>query len=262
MRVASLGSGSEGNAAVVQSSGGAALLVDCGFSARETLSRLANLGLTGADIAAILITHEHTDHIRGAGALARKLGVPVYTSWGTWRARLADELGDSLFHEVVPDSQFSIAGIDIESVTVPHDARQPCQFVFIEQGRRLGILSDLGHVTSRVQACYDHCDVLMLECNHDLQMLAEGPYPAALKRRVGGNLGHLNNAQAAELLKRLEQVAQHVVVGHISQKNNHPELALAALLATERVGCEHITLATQREGFDWLTVGRAPACAY
>lgn len=255
MKVASLGSGSEGNAAVVQSGAGAALLVDCGFSARECLGRLSNLGLSGGDIAAILVTHEHSDHLRGASVLARRLGVPIYTSWGTWRARLAGELDESHFREVVPDTSFSVAGVGVESVTVPHDARQPCQFVFTEQGRRVGILSDLGHITPRVQACYDQCDLLMLECNHDLEMLADGPYPASLKRRVGGNLGHLNNAQAAAFLQQLEQVAQQVVVGHISQKNNHPELVLSALLATERVGYEQITLATQRDGFDWLTVG-------
>ncbi|AUM14578.1 MBL fold metallo-hydrolase [Ketobacter alkanivorans] len=255
MRFASIGSGSEGNGTLIQADGQGAILVDCGFSAREALSRMAGYGLVAEDLAGILVTHEHTDHIKGVARLANRCRVPVYTTWGTWAAKLNGVLDDQLFRMITPHEHFQLAGLSIQPVAVPHDAREPCQFVFERQGTRLGVLSDAGSVTPHMIECYQNCDALMLECNHDLKMLADGPYPASLKRRVAGPLGHLNNQQSADMLSQLERSGmQHLVVTHISQKNNHPDLAVAALIESGACCEEIIRVATQNAGLDWISV--------
>lgn len=255
MRFASIGSGSEGNGTLIQSDRQGAVLVDCGFSAREALSRIADYGLAADDLAAILVTHEHTDHIKGVARLANRCRIPVYTTWGTWAAKLNGVLDDALFRLINPHEGFEVAELLIQPVPVPHDAREPCQFVFEGDGVRLGVLSDVGSITPHMLDSYQACDALMLECNHDLKMLADGPYPPSLKRRVAGPLGHLNNQQSAHMLSQLERSAmQHLVVTHISQKNNHPDLAVAALL--ENAVCPEgiIRVATQNSGLDWIAV--------
>lgn len=255
MRFASIGSGSEGNGTLIQAGGEGAVLVDCGFSAREALSRMATFGLVAEDLAGILVTHEHTDHIKGVVRLANRCRIPVYTTWGTWAAKLNGSLDHELLRVITPHEAFQVAGMCIQPVPVPHDAREPCQFVFEANGLKLGVLSDVGSVTPFMLERYQGCDALMLECNHDLKMLAEGPYPPSLKRRVAGPMGHLNNQQSAHMLSQLERAGmQHLVVTHISQKNNHPDLAVAALLE-DGICPEHIIrVATQNSGLDWITV--------
>lgn len=255
MRFASLGSGSEGNGTLI-SDDQDTLLLDCGFSAREAIRRMAERNVAADDLSAILVTHEHSDHVKGVARLANKAGIPVYCTWGTWSAKLQGVLDDALLHVISPHRAFNIGNLTIQPVPVPHDAREPCQFV-IESGcrKKLGILTDVGSITPYMIEMYQRCDALMLECNHDLVMLQEGPYPPSLKRRVAGHLGHLNNEQAADMLTRLDCTRlQHLVVTHISQKNNHPDLALSAIAQSRVCGSERIRVASQEAGFDWLTI--------
>lgn len=226
LRFALLGSGSRGNATVVQG-GATRLLVDCGFPVREFAARAEKLALDPASLAGILVTHEHGDHIGGVARLARAYDVPVYLTRGTASAR-EDWAGCSL-HHISPHEAFMLGDIEVQPFPVPHDAREPCQFAFAHGGHKLGVVSDLGRVTSHVARSLDACDALLLECNHDAGMLARGPYPDSLKRRVGGDWGHLSNAQAAGLLRGLDRSRlRTLVLTHLSEQNNTPELARAA----------------------------------
>lgn len=252
LRFASLGSGSKGNATLV-SDGETHVLVDCGFGLRETERRLARFGLHPRQLAAVLVTHEHGDHIGGVGPLARRHGTPVYLSVGTW---LSKRLGEVPRYELItPHSRFAINGLEIDPVTVPHDAREPVQFRFRAHGRRLGVLTDLGHPSGHVVDAFSGCDALILECNHDPRMLAEGPYPAHLKRRVGGDWGHLANGQANLLLRRLGlDRLQRIVCSHLSEQNNRPELAREALMPLLDGDESRLVIAAQDHGFDWQVV--------
>ncbi|MDF1780273.1 MAG: MBL fold metallo-hydrolase [Alcanivoracaceae bacterium] len=256
MRFASLGSGSKGNGTLV-ACGNDMLLIDCGFTLKETERRLDNLGVRGEDLSAVLVTHEHGDHIRSVGALARRYKLPVYASFGS---RMAVDQGRYALNgcdvvEVRPQRSFFVGEIECLPVPVPHDAREPCQFVFTWRGRVLGVLTDLGSLTPCVVESYCECDSLLLECNHDLQMLLNGPYPTSLIRRVGGNFGHLSNDQAAALLKHCNvDRLQHLVLSHVSEQNNKPEHATAAVFRVVETGQERIRVASQNQGFDWLEV--------
>jgi len=233
LRFASLGSGSKGNGTLVEA-GDTCVLLDCGFTLKDTERRLARLGKTPADIDAILVTHEHSDHIKGVPAFANKYQTTVYASYGTgnYGARRGDSAKSlnqqSYFQAIQLNQNFSIGSLNISPVAVPHDAREPCQYVIAKGEKSFGLLTDLGSITPLVLAHYKQCDALFLECNHDVQMLADGPYPYSLKRRVGGDWGHLSNVQAAELLCGVEnERLQHVVMAHLSEQNNTPELAFS-----------------------------------
>ncbi|MCG8436831.1 MAG: MBL fold metallo-hydrolase [Pseudomonadales bacterium] len=256
MRFASLGSGSKGNATLIEA-GDTLVLVDCGFTLKETRVRLAARGLELGQLSAILVTHEHGDHIRGVGPVARQAGCPVYSSFGTACA-VEDKpasLRNTQWQEVRPGRAFRIGELEVLPVLVPHDAREPCQYRFGWQQRTLGVLTDLGSITPHVVDAYSECDALVLECNHDPRMLANGPYPASLKRRVGGMLGHLSNAQAAALLRQANtDRLQHLVLSHLSEQNNTATLALAEIQAALDTGHERIGVASQNQGFDWLQV--------
>src|ERR1700733_3208667 len=194
MRFASLGSGSEGNALLVESVSGTTttrVLLDCGFSAKEVERRLARLDVRADQIDAILITHEHTDHIGCALTLGRKWSIPLHMSWGTARATGADEASVDL-HGLWGDESVAIGNLSVLPYTVPHDAREPLQYVFSDGACRLGVLTDIGTSTPHISAVLSGCDGLVLECNHDAQMLAASRYPPSLKARIGGNHGHLN----------------------------------------------------------------------
>lgn len=222
MRFCALGSGSRGNATLVDS-GNTRLLVDCGFPARELQQRASLAGFELTSLDGILVTHEHGDHIRGVGAVARRFDLPVYATHGTLRRGKCGKL--PAVHTISPhNGTFTIGDIEIQPVAVPHDAAQPCQFVFSSPAARLGILTDLGSITPLIVDTFRALDLLLLECNHDSQMLAEGPYPPRLQARVGGDHGHLNNAQAMSFLDMIETgQLQQLVLGHLSEKNNHPE---------------------------------------
>ncbi len=251
MRFASLGSGSEGNGLIVES-GSTRILLDCGFGIADTASRLARLGLAPENLDAIFVTHEHDDHVGGAPRFAAKHGIPVYLTYGTLSA-----VGVSRFKGVelnVIDSHTPLAVGDFEVLPypVPHDAREPSQFVFGDGARRLGVLTDIGCSTSHVESMLSRLDALVLECNHELDMLMNSRYPHSLKQRISGRLGHLDNASSAGLLKKLDcSRLKHVVAAHLSKQNNTAELARGALSGALACEPEWIGVATQNEGFDW-----------
>ncbi|MCR4304259.1 MAG: MBL fold metallo-hydrolase [Gallionella sp.] len=254
MRFASLGSGSEGNGLLV-SAGRTQVLTDCGFGLQDTIARLASLGVSPEQLSGIIVTHEHGDHIGGVARLARKFNLPVWLTHGTLHSRKKTFAGVAHIHEIDPHLAFGIGGIEIIPYPVPHDAAEPVQFVFSDGARRLGVLTDAGCSTAHIEQMLSGCDALVLECNHDTGMLMEGDYPASLKQRVGGRLGHLNNQESAGILSRLDvSKLQHLIAAHLSRKNNLPELAVRALCGA--IGCEEswVGVATQEAGFAWREI--------
>jgi phosphoribosyl 1,2-cyclic phosphodiesterase len=252
MRFASLGSGSKGNSTLVEWRD-TCLMVDCGFSLRDTVQRMAKLGKSPDDLDGILVTHEHSDHWKGVMPLANKYNIKVYLTAGCLKSRNLDN-PNSYFEVIDSHQQFVVGDITVTPVPVPHDAREPVQFVFNSDGHQLGVLTDIGSLTPHVEAQYGRCDALLVEANHDLDMLAAGPYPGFLKERVGGQWGHLNNQQTARLISVVAQERlQHLVIGHISDKNNSLELVKIAIDRVYR-GDGNVFYACQQEGFDWLTL--------
>lgn len=250
MRFASLGSGSEGNALVVEA-GQTCIMLDCGFGLADSVYRLERLGLGPDHITAIVITHEHSDHIGGVARFARKYRTPIWLTHGTltW---LAPDVRSELLHEIDSHDAFAIQDIRVQPFPVPHDAREPAQFVFSDGKHRLGVLTDLGCSTPHVEASLSGVDGLVLECNHDLTMLMQGPYPANLKQRVAGRFGHLDNLAAARLLGQLDRSRlQHVLAAHLSRQNNRPELAASALASVLGCTLQWVGIADQSLGFVW-----------
>ncbi len=253
MRVASLGSGSEGNALVV-SVPGTTILLDCGFSLAETTRRLARLDLHPQQLDAILVTHEHTDHISGVASLARRYHLPVHASHGTLSA-LTQRLNQSQCVALTSDRPYTLGALRIEPFAVPHDAREPLQYVVGDGQRRLGVLTDVGCTTPHIQDILSGCDGLILETNHDPDLLEQGPYPATLKARVRGRFGHLANHQAAQLLASLDRSRlQWVAAAHLSQRNNTPQHARQALAAVLACPAGDIPVLDQQLGLPWRTL--------
>lgn len=257
MRFASLGSGSAGNALVVES-GATRLMLDCGLGLRETVARLCKLGLEPEQITGILVTHEHDDHASGAFRLAAKYRLPVWITHGTLRAskRHLPDSADIRIHVIDSHTAFSVDAIEIHPYPVPHDAEEPVQYVFHDGNHKIGILTDAGSSTPHIENMLSGCHALALECNHDLDMLMNGPYAWSLKQRVRSSQGHLDNDTSASLLARLDNSKlQHIIAAHLSEKNNSPELARAAL--ARALGCEDtwVGVAGQADGFDWRAVG-------
>ena len=253
MRFAVLGSGSRGNATLIEC-GGTRILLDCGFPLREIERRLAPLDAGPAEIAAIVVTHEHGDHIAGVERLAARYDIEVWTSPGTWKgAGCPDIRRLRLFSG--HGRGFRIGDLSLRPIPVPHDAREPCQFVIDGGACRLGVLTDAGTVTPRVRDALQDCNALMLEANHDPQMLQTGPYPPSLRQRVGGPFGHLSNRQAAELLDAVHHSGlQHVLLSHISAQNTRPYLALTAVQAVDRDLSAWMLVAEQDQGTGWLAL--------
>ena len=252
MQFASLGSGSRGNATIIQSAS-ATILVDCGFSLKETEQRLERIGLEAAQIDAIFVTHEHGDHIKGVGAFARRHKTPVWMTHGTNRSSDVGTIPNS--RELTIGKSVAIGDLEILPYSVPHDATEPCQFLFSTSEFRLGLLTDAGMITPHIIDVLSGTDALLLEANHDTDMLADGEYPEYLKRRVASNYGHLNNHQAADLLKRMDTSRlEKVVVLHISDKNNDPGLVKQVLSDAIEWDMDDIHVAHQSDGLDWMTI--------
>ncbi len=225
MRVWSLGSGSRGNGFVVES-GGRALLVDCGFGPRAVAMRLKRLGLVPEMIEGLVITHEHQDHADGAEKAQHKYRWPVYASAGTHRA--LGEIPGKFRHVLTPGSTIDAGGFTLESVAIPHDANEPLALTLTasSSGARVGIAHDLGAVPAALETLFARCDALLLEANHDVEMLRNGPYPPMLQSRIRGGHGHINNDQAAALAVRLAHPGlRALALLHLSETNNTPELA-------------------------------------
>jgi phosphoribosyl 1,2-cyclic phosphodiesterase len=255
LRFKNLGSGSSGNATLVHASSGSlttTLLVDCGLGIRTLERRAAEAGLLLSDLDAIFITHEHADHIGCARSLARRHRIPVWMSEGTHRG-LRDGDFDGLLHIATHAQAIDLGALQLHPFEVPHDAGEPLQLHCTDGDARLGILTDLGHVPPSVIEALAGCGTLMLECNHDAEMLAEGPYPWFLKKRVGGDFGHLANAAAAEAARAwLPRGLRQVVAAHLSRQNNRPDLARQALAQALGCGLQDVHVADQETGTPWL----------
>lgn len=251
IRFASLGSGSAGNALLVEC-GATCLMLDCGFGLRETLARLQSLERIPPDLDGILVTHEHGDHVGGVFRVARKFGLPIWMTHGTWVG--CRELDAGLDLRIIDSHRpFSVGDLEIQPFPVPHDAREPVQYVFAGGGKRLGVLTDIGEPTAHVCAMLSGCAGLVLEFNHDAEMLERSAYPRSLKQRIASRYGHLANAVAAALLADIDTSSlQKLVLAHLSEINNLPELAVAA--AAGALGCasDWVGVATPDTGFDWL----------
>jgi phosphoribosyl 1,2-cyclic phosphodiesterase len=256
MRFTSLGSGSAGNCLVAES-GATRLMVDCGFSIRETERRLARIGLDPGDISGILVTHEHDDHAGGVFRFAAKHGITVWITHGTLHAaqHYIPEHFSTPVEVIDSHAPFAIGELEAHPFPVPHDAAEPVQYAFCDGARKLGVLTDTGCGTPHIEQMLHGCDALVLECNHDLDMLMNGAYSWPLKQRIRSRNGHLDNASSAELLARLDtRKLQHLSAAHLSEKNNTPELATRALAQAMNCGREWITVATQTEGFGWREI--------
>jgi phosphoribosyl 1,2-cyclic phosphodiesterase len=250
LRFAALASGSRGNCSLVEF-GATLLMIDCGLALKVVEERLQAIGRQPRDVTAVLVTHEHGDHAQGVATFAKRYNTPLWMTPGT--ASAIRGLGRVQY--LSPHRALSIGGIDVQPYPVPHDAREPCQYTFAAGGRRLGMLTDAGHVTPHMHERLTACDALALECNHDLDSLYNGPYPQSLKDRVASRFGHLNNAQTTELLRKLDGARVQWVMGlHLSERNNSPEHVRAAL----RPALEHarypLHLATQDTPTTWLSL--------
>jgi len=250
LQISTLGSGSKGNATVLKL-GSTTLLVDCGFGLKDTLARMASIDVSPADLNAILVTHEHADHISGVESLAAKFSIPVFMTQGT--ARVWKSRGRVQANIIHTEKTFHVNDVEVVPVAVPHDAKEPVQFVITYLGYSIGILTDLGMLTPSIFESYKVCRTLLIEANHDLEMLHGGPYPFSLKKRVAGNWGHLNNLQTVEFLNQLDKegVLDKVIIAHVSEKNNSQE-AVGRALEGCTIDPESIIRAVQSEPMKWL----------
>lgn len=232
-------------------------MVDCGFGIKETERRLLRLGVSPTDLSGIVVTHEHQDHIGGVFKFARRYRLPVWLTRGTYAAvSLTPKNCSDVDTRFCRDSEELVIGdLQLTPYTVPHDAREPVQYVASDGALRLGVLTDAGKSTSHLISALSGCHALVLECNHDSQMLRDSAYPPSLKRRIGGDYGHLSNDSAADILAALDQsLLKKVIAAHLSVRNNTPELALAALYRGRKSSDTELIVACQEDGFDWVEI--------
>ena len=230
LRLCVLGSGSRGNSIYIEG-GGARVLVDAGLCGRELTSRLEAIGAGAEDLDAILVTHDHRDHISGVGVMARRYNIPVYSAYKTVRAseRVWGRIGN--INEIEAGSLFSVKGLEFYPFSTPHDSANSVGFIFKAGEKKGGIATDLGFVTRLVRESLRNCNILVIESNHDENMLMEGPYPWHLKQRIRGREGHLSNRDCADLLDDIyHDGLQKVVLAHLSEENNRPDLAYGSLI--------------------------------
>jgi phosphoribosyl 1,2-cyclic phosphodiesterase len=260
LRVRVLGSGSTGNATLVEG-GGARVLIDAGLGPRQLAERLDDAGVDPASLDCVLLSHEHGDHARGAVAFATRFGVPLAGTSGTYAAAGFGAETLPAWRPLAPGRSWALRGLEVATVHVPHDAAAPVAFVLSVDGVRFAHATDLGHIGRQLVEAFRPCDAVLVESNYDPAMLRDGPYPWALKERILGPLGHLSNEDVARFLERgLGEACRMVVLAHLSQTNNHPEAVRAAAEeALRRRGRTEVrVLLSEAEGTSWLEV-RAPA---
>lgn len=221
----SLISGSSGNASVI-SDGNSLILIDCGMSGKKLETALSEIGYSGADISALLLTHEHIDHTRGAGIVSRRYNIPVYATKGTFDCAELGKMRDENIHIVNSGEEFEIGKIAVRSFSISHDASDPVGYSFFSANKKMTIATDTGIITEEIEKNILGSDEIILESNHDREMLMYGSYPLTLKRRVAGECGHLSNdAAASACIKLLESGTKNIMLGHLSDENNTPEIA-------------------------------------
>ncbi len=258
MKCALLGSGSAGNATLV-SAGDTHLLIDCGYSVRALEERAATLNFELRALSGILVTHEHDDHVSGVDALSRRFDIPVYATHGT---RIGAKCTGGKFthwRTISAHESFQLGTLEVTPVPVPHDAREPCQFVLSNEASRLGVLTDLGHPTAHVIASYRECSTVVLEFNHEPELLAVASYPATLKKRIASNYGHFSNGQALSVLQAIfgssaEPSLKHVVAAHLSERTNRPEIVAEKLDNVAQAHGFTWAIAAQHSVTDWFNV--------
>ena len=256
MRFKSLGSGSSGNATLVQSTGADScnVLIDCGFGLRQLLQRLGKTGVSPTQLDAIFITHEHGDHTGCVQALSNEFNIPVWMSAGT-AAAMGYVDASGLLRTASDGDVIDLDGLQLCPFTVPHDAREPLQLTCTDGAAKLGVLTDLGHATAHVLDQLQGCHALLLECNHDADLLAASVYPPFLKQRIGGHYGHLANSQAAHIAGAvMHSSLKHVVAAHLSQQNNLPELVKSSLAQALSCSVNDIIVTSQTDGCPWLSI--------
>ena len=255
MRFASIGSGSAGNGLVVEQKN-TRLLLDCGFGLRDSVERLARINIQPEQLTGILITHEHEDHAGGVFKLARKYNLKVWMTHGTHRMLERLMPNEGVITEIIDShTAFTINDIHITPFPVPHDAREPIQYLFSDGYKKLGVLTDTGCSTPHIETVLSGCHALVIECNHDLNMLMNGPYPHSLKQRVSSRLGHLDNQSAAKILSKIDTSnLKHIIAAHLSEKNNKAELAVAALSSALKCEKNWVGIASQDFGFEWREI--------
>jgi phosphoribosyl 1,2-cyclic phosphodiesterase len=261
LSVTMLASGSRGNCAIVASAS-TKILVDAGISCRETFKRMKGLSEDPCSLSAILITHEHSDHIYGLATLAKKLRVPVFMTGAThqaWARAMRNQNGEKpkleKFERFESGHTFQVGDIAVKPFTIPHDAADPVGFTFKAEGIKVGIATDLGYVPVSVRDHLRGCDVLVMESNHDLEMLRVGPYPWSVKQRVMSRVGHLSNLALADFFTSdYDNSATFVVLAHLSEQNNHPEIARReaerALATRGGLFTNRVVLASQTEALE------------
>lgn len=246
----SLGSGSKGNGTLL-AFGQSLIMIDCGFSIKETVRRLDLKGINPKQISAILVTHEHSDHVAGVAGFANKYSIPVWLNKGTNLHKKCTSIkSKELFNS---HESFQLGDFRVTPVAVPHDSREATQFVFSVADQSVGLLTDVGHITDHIIDAYSKCNALLLEFNYELAMLMDGPYPFALKQRVSGGLGHLSNQQAIDMLSQMDlSKLSKVVAMHISEENNSREIVEKKLKTVIATNSTCYYLANQTDGVEWL----------
>jgi phosphoribosyl 1,2-cyclic phosphodiesterase len=252
MKFAVLGSGSSGNAAVVRA-GDTCVLLDNGFTIKETVRRLGIIGLQPSDISAIVVTHEHGDHLKGVGPFSRKFNTPVWMTHGTFAASRDKKISNLHFFHA--HQSFTLGDLLLEPFPTPHDAAESCQFVFSWNKRRLATLTDLGCTTDYIRQRLSGLHGLLLECNYDEHMLRNGPYGEYLQARIRGDYGHLDNVQAARFLQSIDTPdLQTLLLGHISEKNNSPEKVMSTLEQWVPGALDKASIVAQGQPSDWFLI--------
>ena len=226
LQFVSLLSGSSGNAAYI-TDGNTRILIDCGASGKKIEQALSEIDVMPSGIDAMLITHEHSDHIQGAGVMARRYGMPIYATGHTHREMKIGAVNDNMIKEIFPDKAFEIGGIGIMPFEIPHDAASPVGYTFTDGFEKAALATDIGCMNDYILSHLYGSRQIILESNHDVEMLRMGPYPYPLKQRILSNTGHLSNKAAAETaLDIINHGTEHIMLGHLSVQNNLPEIAV------------------------------------